>query len=51
MIDRAPGVIRSLPPRRGVKTWLAAQPIGRFSFTFTPTHGSRPLNDQVGAWG
>ena len=21
-------------------TWLAAQPIGRFTFTFTPTHGS-----------
>src|ERR1700739_2422689 len=20
--------------------WLAAQPIGRFTFTFTPTHGS-----------
>jgi DDE superfamily endonuclease len=22
------------------KTWLAAQPAGRFEFTFTPTHGS-----------
>jgi transposase len=21
-------------------SWLAAQPIGRFTFTFTPTHGS-----------
>jgi transposase len=25
---------------RETTTWLAAQPIGRFSFTFTPTHGS-----------
>jgi transposase len=22
------------------KTWLADQPVGRFEFTFTPTHGS-----------
>src|SRR5690242_16864714 len=22
------------------RVWLAAQPIGRFTFTFTPTHGS-----------
>jgi len=25
---------------RETTTWLAAQPIGRFAFTFTPTHGS-----------
>jgi transposase len=25
---------------RETTTWLAAQPIGRFTFTFTPTHGS-----------
>ena len=23
-----------------ITSWLAAQPIGRFTFTFTPTHGS-----------
>ena len=26
---------------RETTSWLAAQPIGRFTFTFTPTHGSR----------
>src|SRR5271165_1593866 len=25
---------------RETTSWLAAQPIGRFTFTFTPTHGS-----------
>jgi transposase len=25
---------------RETTSWLAAQPIGRFAFTFTPTHGS-----------
>ena len=25
---------------RETKTWLAAQPAGRFEFTFTPKHGS-----------
>jgi len=25
---------------RETASWLAAQPIGRFTFTFTPTHGS-----------
>jgi transposase len=27
---------------RETTNWLAAQPIGRFTFTFTPTHGSWP---------
>ena len=31
---------RALRVSRETTSWLAAQPIGRFTFTFKPTHGS-----------
>jgi transposase len=30
----------SAPVSRETTSWLAVPPIGRFTFTFTPTHGS-----------
>ena len=32
---------------RETTTWLAAQPIGRFTFTFTPTHGSGSISSKA----
>jgi hypothetical protein len=34
------GGSRSLIISRETQAWLAAQPVGRFEFTFTPKHGS-----------
>jgi len=32
---------------RETTAWLAAQPTGRFTFTFTPTHGSLRIPGEV----
>jgi hypothetical protein len=34
------GIDYSAHISKETKTWLADQPVGRFEFTFTPTHGS-----------
>jgi hypothetical protein len=39
-IDLLTGKVHALVISRETKTWLAAQPAGRFEFTFTPKHGS-----------